>query len=451
VSDRSRPIDIGTRILCRVGVVAVAATGGTFAGWSLFDSWAVAAGAGIFSGVSLAWWALRPVTDVLAAAADGLLSFRERDFSLRIVADGDGALAELAARFNALGEMLRAERRDAYQKEMLLEMIVEAAPTAILLADEAGTIIIGNGTARQLLGTGKRLIGQRLGDVVAALPPSMRDEVLAHDDVLFTVPAPNGETQTFHSSRRFFELNTQRHVLYLVKPLTRELSRQEAETWKKAIRVISHEIANSLAPVSSLVHSARALAAKGTSDGDSQQKLERVFDTLADRAQHLSTFLEGYARFARLPKPVKQAVPWAPFLEGLHALYPFRIEGELPDQPGWFDRAQLQQAVINLLKNAVESGGPQDEIAVQVRPLPEGAVQLDVLDRGAGMSDEVLARAFLPFSSTKQGGSGLGLPLCREIVEAHGGQLAAVRREGGGTTVHIRLPGQGQDPPPKAV
>jgi signal transduction histidine kinase len=256
------------------------------------------------------------------------------------------------------------------------------------------------------------------------------------------VPGAAGETYTYHSARRYFELNTQRHVLYLVKPLTRELSRQEAETWKKAIRVIGHEIANSLAPVSSLVHSARALAQKGVRESETGQQLEKVFDTLSDRAQHLSTFLEGYARFARLPKPAKQRVEWKSFLEGLHALYPFVILGDLPDRPGWFDPAQLQQAVINLLKNANESGSTKEEIKVSVTPLPEGAVEIDVYDRGGGMSDEVLRRAFQPFSSTKKGGSGLGLPLCREIVEAHGGRLAAERREGGGTVVRLRIPGE---------
>jgi signal transduction histidine kinase len=152
--------------------------------------------------------------------------------------------------------------------------------------------------------------------------------------------------------------------------------------------------------------------------------------------------MESYARFARLPSPTKQEVEWKPFLEDLRGLFPFVLEGEPPARPGLFDRGQVQQVLINLLKNAQEAGSPPEEIRVAVEPLADGGVRVKVKDRGTGMTDDVMRKALLPFYTSKPTGSGLGLPLCREIVEAHGGHLRLERREGRGTTVVFWLPGE---------
>jgi nitrogen fixation/metabolism regulation signal transduction histidine kinase len=214
--------------------------------------------------------------------------------------------------------------------------------------------------------------------------------------------------------------------------------RQEIEVWKKTIRVISHELNNSLAPITSLVHSARMMAGRP----EHAHRLEAAFATIEERTTHLNTFLDGYARFARLPKPSKQPWPWRQLLDSVCALYPFEIDGALPPSPGYFDPAQMQQVLINLIKNAAEAGSAHDATRVQVRDASDGGVELVVADGGAGMSDEVLEKALLPFYSTKKGGSGLGLPLCREIVESHGGRLSIERQAGGGTVVRCWLPRQ---------
>lgn len=136
-------------------------------------------------------------------------------------------------------------------------------------------------------------------------------------------------------------------------------------------------------------------------------------------------------------------VEWDRFLEGLTTLWPsLRVEGDIPRVKGWFDPAQIQQVLINLLKNAEESGGPADSVALLVGSVDPGGARLVVRDRGQGMSAEVMKSALLPFYSTKESGTGLGLPLCREIVEAHGGVLRLESRPGGGLDVVIRLPSQ---------
>src|SRR5439155_25006406 len=133
--------------------------------------------------------------------------------------------------------------------------------------------------------------------------------------------------------------------------LTREINSQEVATWKKVIRVIAHELNNSLAPISSLAHSGQILA-KAPPD---PAQLARVFETIGDRARHLAGFIDGYAQFAKLPQPRLAAVPWDVLVERLRIVVPFRLAGALPRRAGTFDTAQIEQALINLLKNARES------------------------------------------------------------------------------------------------
>ncbi|MFN2385315.1 MAG: ATP-binding protein, partial [Thermoanaerobaculia bacterium] len=133
------------------------------------------------------------------------------------------------------------------------------------------------------------------------------------------------------------------------------------------------------------------------------------------------------------------SVAWQPFLESVQSVFPFRIAGEVPREAGRFDPGQLQQVLINLLKNATESGSPAGEVAVGVETTPQGTL-LHVLDRGKGMDEKTMRMALLPFYSSKQSGSGLGLPLCTEILSAHGGGLRIQRRSGGGTVVTCILP-----------
>jgi signal transduction histidine kinase len=203
------------------------------------------------------------------------------------------------------------------------------------------------------------------------------------------------------------------------------------------IRIMAHELNNSLAPISSMIHSARILA-RGAAE---EKKLGIVFDTVAERAEHLKSFLEGFAQFARLPAPRKSDVEWPRFLEGLGTMWPsLRIEGDVPTTKGWFDTAQIQQVLINLLKNAEEAGGPEKSVVLVVGSTDPAVSRFVVRDEGQGMSAEVMKNALLPFYSTKEGGTGLGLPLCREIVEAHGGVLRLESRDGGGLDVIVRLP-----------
>jgi nitrogen fixation/metabolism regulation signal transduction histidine kinase len=374
--------------------------------------------------------------EVASAVSDGLNAYSEQDYSMQITSVGDDPW-QIARRFNTLGETLRRSHNDVYQKEMLLETVLGATPTAIVLDNEAGRIVYANGTARELLGDGEPLDGHRFDELVAELAPEAREALAGPVDALFSVEGGD-RRDVYDVARRYFDINGQRHRLTMIRPLGRELERREAEAWKQAIRVVGHELNNSLAPIASLVNSARGLVG----DGPKADKLRGVLDIVEERTHHLTHFLEGFARLARLPRPHPEEVPWPLFLAGVQALHPFTIDGEPPSTPGWFDKAQLQQVLINVVKNAHEAGSPPDEIRVRVTA-HDGGSRIQVFDRGQGMTDEVRSHAVLPFYSTKKSGGGIGLALCREIVDAHGGSVGLVAREGGGTIVDLWLPGRG--------
>ena len=254
------------------------------------------------------------------------------------------------------------------------------------------------------------------------------------EDGLFSVQEQD-ETEVFHLTCRQFVLNASSHRLYLLKKLTREIARKEVETWKKVIRVITHELNNSLAPISSLIGSAQKIAATGSGT----EMLPEIYASIGNRASHLQTFIEEYARFARLPKPRTQRVAWQPFIDQIRRLVDFQLADNLPAEDAEFDAAQLEQVLINLFKNAAESGSPPGEIRLRVLQNSK-EVLIAVEDRGSGMAQEQMKLALLPFYSTKRGGTGLGLPLCREIIEAHGGTFNLFNREGGGMAATCKLP-----------
>ncbi|UXI69368.1 sensor histidine kinase [Tahibacter amnicola] len=373
------------------------------------------------------------VASLFRTLAGSVTSFKDGDFNFSIAAERRDELGDLVRAHNDLGRVLREERQGLFQRELLLDTVVQNTPTAIVLTEPHGHVVYANVAARQLLNSGRRLQGLDFAKVVSECPAAFGQAVRDGGDTLFTVPI-DGEEETFHFSQRSFNLQGRQHCMYLIKRMTREISRQEVATWKKVIRVISHELNNSLAPMSSLAHSGRLLAQKGD-----LARLAPVFDTIEDRTRHLHLFIRGYAEFAKLPQPRAARVPWAPLLEAIASQFPGVAIGDPPAIAAWFDRAQVEQVLINLIKNAHESGSAVEDIRLDVSQ-SETETRIDVRDRGTGMSEAVLASALLPFYSTKRSGTGLGLALAREIAEAHGGRIILANRDHGGLKVTLVLP-----------
>jgi two-component system nitrogen regulation sensor histidine kinase NtrY len=395
---------------------------------------AVAAAMGaLLACLAIARVATRPVARLLRTLAGSVVSFRDGDFSTSLATSRRDELGDLVAAHNELGRVLREERQALFQRELLLHTLVQNAPTTMVLTNSRGHIVHANTAARHLLNRGRRLEGLKLDDVVRLSPVALGDAVRDERQGLFGVEL-EGNEEVFHLATRRFRLNGQPHRLYLIRHMTREISRQEVASWKKVIRVISHELNNSLAPISSLAHSGKVLVERGD-----LRRLAEVLTTINERAGHLAEFIRGYAAFAKLPMPQIGPVVWSEFMANLAHHSPFRLVGDLPEEVAQADRVQLEQALINLLKNARESGSNPDAVEMVVAALPN-EWRIDVRDRGQGMSETVLASALVPFYSTKRSGTGLGLALAREIAEAHGGRITLSNREGGGLTARISLP-----------
>jgi two-component system, NtrC family, nitrogen regulation sensor histidine kinase NtrY len=385
----------------------------------------------------LAWWlahgVLGPLKRLLRALEGAVASYRDGDFSFSIAVTRRDELGELIRMHNALGQTLREQRQNLAQRELLLDTVVQNTPVALVLTDASNRVAYANIAARHLFNEGRNLNGLDFSELLAGVPESLRRAVDGQEDALFSVEM-DGSEETFHLSQRAFRLQGRPHRLRLFRRMTRELSRQEVAAWKRVIRVVSHELNNSLAPISSLAHSGAELARRGE-----VERLPSVFATIGERAKHLHGFIDGYARFAKLPAPRPAVVAWAPFLDALALHCRFRLQGSVPEQPGWFDPVQVEQVLINLIKNAHEAGGDADEVTLALSVIGHD-LRIEVADHGPGMSETVLAQALLPFYSTKRSGTGLGLALAREIAEAHGGRIALANRAEGGLRVSLLLP-----------
>jgi len=426
----------GKLALC-LGLFSTAATVLSLALDRLFDNAWLAGILALLVLVPLALWfarrALAPALSMFRALSGTVTSYRDGDYSFGLAWKRNDELGDLVAAHNALGDALREQRVALVQRELLLDTMVQNTPVAMLLADNAGRIVYSNLASRKLLNNGRRLEGEALDTHLHGAPEPLREAIERGGDGLFAVGHDDDE-QIFHLARRGFRLNGRRHELFLLRHLTAELRRQEVQTWKKVIRIISHELNNSLAPIASLAHSGAELVRR-----EQYQRLAEIFGTIEERARHLEGFIRDYARFAKLPAPRLEPIVWAAFCDRLNSQIGFTLDGSLPEKAARLDAAQLEQALLNLLKNAHESGSPPEHVSLRVRRFAD-ALRIDVSDRGSGMNEAVLANALVPFYSTKRSGTGLGLALAREIAEAHGGRIALSNRDGGGLSVTLVIP-----------
>lgn len=363
----------------------------------------------------------------------GLQSLRDNDFSVSLSQQKEATYNPLINAFNQTSANLRDERQRLYQREMMLDKVLNASPMVTILVDHRDTIVFTNNSAQQAFKLNDSIVGRQWNKLVASLAPEFQHALNHQGETIFTLTDKQGSQQAWHVTSSSVTIHQARHQLFILKTITQELSKQEVATWKKVISVISHELNNSIAPISSMCHSGELLA-----KNLDEPRLNRVFNTISGRVNHLNDFIKGYATLTKVKIPSKQSIAWPLLIDQLQTLYPFTLQSTLPDIAVYGDLAQLEQVFINVLKNAHEA---DESGAVEMSFMPTShGLEITINDNGSGMSAEVIQNALLPFYSTKHSGTGLGLALCREIIEAHEGKLLFNNRQQGGLSVLITLP-----------
>jgi two-component system, NtrC family, nitrogen regulation sensor histidine kinase NtrY len=415
--------------------------------------WMLLAGA-ILVSIALAWWMegalrkrLRTITSVLEA-------YREGDFSIRArAARWDTRLDDVLTELNQLGDVLRTHRHGEMEAWGLLRKVMAEVDVVVLAIDDDGRVRLANDAAARVLGRASRdLVGERavalgIGDLLEGTAPRVVHRGLGMEagEGKPREPSSGGPWEL---RRGAFRLSGEQQTLIVLSDVSRALRDNEREAWRRLIRVIGHEINNSLSPIQSISESLLPLADATNRAPDWETDLRDGLAVIARRAEALGRFMASYARLARLPPPQRKPVHVASLVRKIVSLetrVPVEVLGG-PDLTVSADADQLEQVLINLVKNATDATLEATGKATPSKPgvrvrwrLEEEWVALEVEDDGPGVGET--ANLFVPFFTTKVNGSGIGLVLSRQIAEAHEGRLSlASRTDGQGALARMLLP-----------
>lgn len=354
-------------------------------------------------------------------------------------------------------------------QRLYYETLLNTVDTPLLVIEHDGSIQWMNRSAREsLVGHVIHHINE-LATLDSAFPQFIN--MLQPGKIRsISITRPTGIQELAASVTIYMEGNGRKHRLVCLRNVHQLMEAKEEESWQKLVRVLTHEIMNSISPVISLSETLCERAQKPcdrcqpTPDGRTTNDRTSVFEqdetrstatcdpllfqglqAIRRRSEGLMRFVQNYRRLMRLPAPELRPMPLRPLIDDLQKLYPacrFSISSEADSVILLADRGQIEQVLINLLKNAVEAceSQPVPEVTLKVGMAEHGDVELCVTDNGPGILPQVMDKIFIPFFTTKQGGSGIGLSLCRQIISRHGGNIRVDNRPEGGCTVSILLP-----------
>lgn len=365
-----------------------------------------------------------------------LAALREGDFSIRARgATHDDPLGEAMLEVNFLGQILREQRLGALEATALLRTVMAEIEVAIFAFDLDQKLRLVNRAGERLLAQpAERVIGRSAAEL------GLADCLAGEGSRTLQMSFPGGAGR-WEVHRGTFRERGAPHQLLVVSDLSRALREEERQAWQRLLRVLGHELNNSLAPIKSIAGSLEGLVAREPRPPDWKDDMKRGLGVISARAASLGRFMEAYSRLARLPLPRLQPLSVSELIKRVVRLET-RVNIALSHGPEVTLRAdgdQLEQLLINLLRNAVEAsletGGG---VTVGWRKIG-GQLELWVEDEGPGLSNT--SNLFVPFFTTKPGGSGIGLVLSRQIAEAHGGSLTLEdRRDARGCQARLRLP-----------
>lgn len=376
------------------------------------------------------------VTRPLQTVSNLLAALREGDYSIRARGAGlDDALGEVILEVNTLGETLREQRLGALEATTLLRTVMAEIDVAIFAFDLDERLRLVNRAGERLL----QEPAERLSGMSAA---ELKLADYLHGDAVRTIEAefPVGRGR-WEVRRSLFRERGLPHQLLVIANLSRALREEERAAWQRLVRVLGHELNNSLAPIKSIAGSLESLLSREPKPPDWREDVQQGLAVIAKRSESLSRFMSAYARLARLPAPSFNTVNVAALIQRVAGLET-RLNIKLIYGPNFrieADEDQLEQLLINLLRNAVdaalETGGG---VSLSWRQNSD-ALEILIEDEGPGLSNT--ANLFVPFFTTKPNGSGIGLVLSRQIAEAHGGTLTLQeRRHTRGCEARLILP-----------
>jgi nitrogen fixation/metabolism regulation signal transduction histidine kinase len=410
------------------------------------QSWTVQSKIGLIFAMLFVWWLLamalqEQTTRPLQTLANVISALREEDYSFRARgAATDDALGELSLEVNALADLLADQRIRAIEASALLRRVVEEIEVPLFTFDPGQILRLVNSAGERLLQQPSvRLLGRTAKDIGLAACMNAENETV--------VPLPfQGPNARWMVRRSSFRQKGVPHTLIVLSDVSRALREEERGAWQRLIRVLGHELNNSLTPIKSIAGTLRAQVSNGALNSGQREDFERGLSIIESRAHSLNRFLQAYRQLAQMPPPVVRKTKLTPIVQRVAALEASLPVQVLPSPPAelMVDPDQLEQMLINLMRNAVEaaiepqpmapaqstkpaSSVPPREPLVVVRwELTERDLVLTIEDNGPGLGNP--SNVFVPFYTTKPSGSGIGLVLSRQIAEAHGGSIELVNR-----------------------
>jgi len=385
------------------------------------------------------------VTRPLQTMANLLTALREGDFSTRARgANRDEPLGDVMSEINLLGSVLQEQRLGALEATALLRTVMEEIDVAIFAFDGNETLRLVNRAGQELLAQpAERILGRSAAEL------DMSDTLAGDTTRVLNRTFPGGAGR-WGMRRTLFREGGLPHSLIVIADLSQPLREEELKAWQRLVRVIGHELNNSLAPIKSIAGSLTTMLRRPQKADDWEEDLRGGLEIIETRAEGLNKFMQAYAKLAKLPPPNKQPVELAPLIHRIASLET-RVKVEVVEGPEitpQVDGAQIEQLLLNLVKNAAEaspesgsgsrSGLGAAGVRIGWRKQP-GSLEIFVEDDGPGIANS--QNLFVPFFTTKPSGSGIGLVLCRQIAENHGGALTLENREGApGCLARLRLP-----------
>jgi two-component system, NtrC family, nitrogen regulation sensor histidine kinase NtrY len=415
--------------------------------------WTLEARLSLIGGELFVWWILalalqEQTTRPLQTLSNVISSLREEDYSFRARnASPDDVLGELSLEVNALADMLSDQKLRSVEATALLQRVVDEIDAPLFTFDPASRLRLVNPAGERLLRQTKtRLLGRNATEL--GLQPC-----LAADNESLVELSLNDSQARWLLRRSSFRQSGVPHTLVVLSDVSRALREEERRTWQRLIRVLGHELSNSLAPIKSIAGSLSSRVSNTSMDPEVRSDLQRGLEIIEARSASLHRFLEAYRRLAQMPAPALREITLGPLVSraaGLETRLKVCVQPG-PDLAFQADPDQLEQMLINLIRNAADAvletrtteeqatkAASQNGVVVRWDANPE-EVTLAIEDEGPGLLNP--ANVFTPFYTTKPSGSGVGLVLSRQIAEAHGGSIDIANRPSGrGCVVRVILP-----------